>query len=300
MPSVLSPRFVTHHEINEFIGERTRQRWEQDGTLPTPDWIRSDRGRVAIFPELVLARLVVGKTKSVSEQEAVREALSRCTQLFATDGYHRFKAVVEAVLAARKGMPWSFVEFVRDLGEADSDAVAAWQSDVLEIEDELNREGRLSFKSIVARVKDADPTRVIVVTDTGDSLVRDPLVGIEPGVTVVLERVAVESREREFVLPTLAVETAQVAGDLRLATQGEEMAQTDPFELISARSAFSVGDLLDPAPAGSLLTPREAFDRSEVTGLLLHEEELPYAEPAQRFSFAFDSPAIEEGLHALV
>jgi hypothetical protein len=78
------------------------------------------------------------------------------------------------------------------------------------------------------------------------------------------------------------------------------MAQTDPFELISARSAFSVGDLLDPAPAGSLLTPREAFDRSEVTGLLLHEAELPYAEPAQRFSFAFDSPAIEEGLHALV
>jgi hypothetical protein len=60
------------------------------------------------------------------------------------------------------------------------------------------------------------------------------------------------------------------------------MAQTDPFELMSARSAFSVGGLLDPAP-GSLLTPREVFDRSEVTGLLLHEEELPYAEPAQRF-----------------
>jgi hypothetical protein len=77
------------------------------------------------------------------------------------------------------------------------------------------------------------------------------------------------------------------------------MAQTDPFDLISARPALSAGDLLDPAP-GSLLTPREAFDRSEVTGLLLHEAELPYAEPAQRFSFAFDSPAIEEGLHALV
>jgi hypothetical protein len=53
--------------------------------------------------------------------------------------------------------------------------------------------------------------------------------------------------------------------------KGEDMAQTDPFDLISARSALSAGDLLDPAP-GSLLTPREAFDRSEVTGLLLHED----------------------------
>ena len=45
---------ITHHELVALKSETTRERWEQEGKLPKPSWVRADRRRLALYPEPIL------------------------------------------------------------------------------------------------------------------------------------------------------------------------------------------------------------------------------------------------------
>jgi len=305
MPSSLtSPHFVTHREMNDLLGERTRQRWEKDGLLPEPDWIRVDRNRIGIYPELVLARLVVGNTRDPIEQDALRKTMGKCQRLVATDGYHRFKALLQTVFAELSDrQDWDFANFVSMLGEHDHHVIEAWHADVAEIEEELSNEAGLSFRSLVGTVCDAAPEGyiTIAISGGGERRISDALSKLAPGASVVLERVGVESREREFVLPGLPVMgVEEIADDLRLMEGGDNVGQqqTDPFGHIVAREPFSAATFLGLPQNVTILSVRDEFERGHIPGLLPTEEDAPYVEAEQVFSFAFDSPLLDT--HSLV
>jgi hypothetical protein len=302
MPHLIaSPHFVTHREINCLLGERTRQRWERDGLLPEPDWIRVDRHRLGLYPELVLARLVVGNTRDPIEQEAVQQTIARCGRLLATDGYSRFRGLVQAVFAdAEDKSEWDFAGFVKVLGERGADVVAAWHADVAEIEEELTTTLSLSFRTTVGTVCEVtDDGYTVAMIDGGVRRVRDALVELGTGEGVILERVGVESREREFVLPGLVVAAGQ-GEDALLENGGSGMVVDvdNPFVQIGAREPFSAASLLELPGNAAMLSVRDEFERGRIQGLLPAEQDAPYVEPEQVFSFAFDSRLLDT--HALV
>jgi hypothetical protein len=296
VPTIGNPHFVTHRELNDLVGERTRQRWESDGLLPAADWLRVDRHRLGIYPELVLARVVVGNTRDSSEAKALSEVVEKSRCLFTTDGYHRFKAAARDVFAveARTEGGWNFGRFLRLLADSDPDAIEAWQADVVEVEVELAKRMTLSFRSTLAKVRGKTSEGYTIAIETGEErLIGKALSSLEPGVTVVLERVAVESKEREFVLPAMPLTGAsEIAEDLRLAG-GNAMEHIDPFERIASREPFSALDYLDISTGTPTLSIRSEFERGMIPGLLSIESEAPYVEADQIFSFAFDSELIE-------
>lgn len=306
MPSSLaSPHFITHRELNRFLGERTRQRWEKDGLLPEPDWIRVDRHRIGIYPELVLARLVVGNTRDPIEQRTISKAMDKCERLTATDGYHRLRALVRSVFAGLQDkQDWNFATFVASLADQDHDVVEAWHAEVAEIEEELTKESSLSFSSLIGIVSEAAEDAYTVVLSSGEEKkIREALSALGLGTTVVLESVGVESRVREFVLPGLPVtEEKESAEELRLETEGDTMEQAfiDPLSHITVRSLPTAADLFELPAGAQMLSVREEFERGRISDLISSEGEAPYVEPEQVFSFAFDSQLLEASADVLV
>lgn len=69
--------------------------------------------------------------------------------------------------------------------------------------------------------------------------------------------------------------------------------QIDPFELISLRVPFSAASELGVENVGLELNVRDEFERGLIPGLILAEEDAPYVEAAQTFSFAFDSDLLD-------
>ncbi len=296
--SPATPYFVTHREMNALVGERRRLRWEKDELLPEPDWLRVDRSRLGVYPQLVLARVVVGRTKDPNERRALEDVLTSSRRLLTTDGYHRFRVVAREVLSmlSKSDDDWSFETFLSLLSESDPKALESWRADVSEVEEGLTAKAALTFRSTLGTVRDQTPDGYMIMEAGGsERRIRQALAKLEVGTNVVLERVGVESKEREFVLPALPVGGGfDVVEELRLQDGGERMDQhIDPFQRIAAREPFSAVAYLGISGEMPALNIRAEFERGHIPGLLPTEEVAHYVEPEQIFSFAFDSSLLD-------
>jgi len=133
--------------------------------------------------------------------------------------------------------------------------------------------------------------------DAADAIERQihgALAKLDIGERVVLERIGVESKEREFVLPALSIviDAPEDEVDPEGADHMEQH-QSDPFELIASRAPFSAVSFLGISGDAPELNVRDEFDRGFIPGLVIEDDEAPYVEPAQTFSFAFDSDLLD-------
>ena len=297
-----SPCFVTHKEMNTLLGDRRRLRWENAGYLPSPDWIWVNRSRLALYPEVLLARVVVGPTHEPREAEAVRDLAQCAERLVGAKAYQLLRTSARDAFAAflEERNEWNFPRFLELLAERDRDALDAWREDVAEAEESLSRKVGLSFRSINGRVLTVGPDGYLVSLEQGvKRRVSNAIAPLDPGTTIVLERVGVESREREFLLPAVAgAEYLGDAGELRHGEGVSEMEPTasqnmhSPFDHIVTRSPFSAMSLMNVPVGAPAYDAAAAFVSGHIPGLH-DDDDAPDVKPARIHSLSLESSLLD-------
>ena len=138
----LAPAFVTHREIEGFLGggaggKRQRQRLQHRELLPEPFWLpRVDRTRIAIYPAFALAGLVNALAAAPDVKQRVRK---QSTKVFDSAAFRELNEALQAsareVLRAQQ--QWRFDAFVQYLGEIAEPVVVEWDAVVREAADAL-------------------------------------------------------------------------------------------------------------------------------------------------------------------
>jgi hypothetical protein len=231
--TVRSPGFITHHELDRLAGTaRTRQRWQRQGFVPAATWVRADRARVGLLPEFVLGSVVTGAPKHATDAGLLRQAGRLAEEVCSTESFRELIRGAQDVLAemTEQQRSWSLGYFVDRLADYAGTALAAWRRDADTAERELRREG-LSVVCQPAKVQHVDGCEISVSADGGvnswhyrvDELGWVP----EAGRPVVIDRLEVGTRRRDFVLPSVTLEDGMASSALRASSAGASSARGD-------------------------------------------------------------------------
>jgi hypothetical protein len=132
----VGPGFVTNAEVDHLLGTaRTRERWEQRGVLPRGYSLWAYRQRLVLFPEFVLAPLVIGLRPSRLEQRALSYLYAECDRLYSSSIFRGFVEGVGRLFRAggRRPLP----ELVELLEQEEFDTFCSYRAAVGAIERKL-------------------------------------------------------------------------------------------------------------------------------------------------------------------
>ena len=218
-PLVMSqapPAFVTHHEIETFLGggksaKRQRQRLQEDHRLPEPHWLaRVDRFRTGIYPTFALAGLIDGV---VQAPRALDRMQRLSAEVFASGAFRELtvalhRSIAEVIHAQGSG-GWRFDAVVQRLGYLAEPAVLEWDGLVGEAEDQLAQWG-ISFSSEFGSVerRSAD-MYVIALAERKERFSSNRVAApMDQGSAVAVEHVTVMGTGMDFVMPALETQIA--------------------------------------------------------------------------------------------
>jgi len=138
------PAFITHHEIETFLGggkgaKRQRQRLQEDHRLPEPHWLaRVDRFRTGIYPTFALAGLIDGV---VQAPRALDRMQRLSAEVFSSVAFRELTVALDQSIAevihAQGPDGWRFDTVVQRLGDLAEPVVLEWDGLVGEAEDQL-------------------------------------------------------------------------------------------------------------------------------------------------------------------
>lgn len=212
--SQVGPAFVTHHEIEAFLGggasaKRQRQRLQDGRRLPEPHWLpRVDRFRTGVYPIFALAGLL---DDLAHVPEAGRQISTLSTKVFGSAAFRDLsEALVEAVRTAIAGpAAWRFDQALEQLAGSAGPALLAWGAVVADAHAQLETWGvRLSeeYGSVEGRAGGVYVVALEQRTDRFPALrVAAPL---EQGRAVAVEHVSVIGSALDFVMPAVEIEQA--------------------------------------------------------------------------------------------
>jgi hypothetical protein len=240
-----SPGFVTHHELDRSVGtNRTRQRWQRRGLLPPLHWIRADRSRLGLLPEFVLGSVIVGESKSGDDSTVLERTCKVAEEVCETQSFREISRAAQEVLSeteGRQGHVWDLGRFVDRLASIASPALAEWRSAVNKAEAGLARHG-LAVSCRPAEVGGVDGHECLVSVTGSAIRLRFPLDELswvpEQGEPVIVDRVEVGIRRRDYLFPALALEKVVPGPPLVLPTDGE-LAQREGGTMVSTDSRLS-------------------------------------------------------------
>ena len=198
----LVPGFLTHIELDPLLGStRTRERWEVRGALPRGRWIKGFGRRMGIYPEVVLAHVVAGRSPGRSE-DALNLLTIRSQALLRSELLGEIEDALRGIIGDLEHIGLSF-EVLDCLAERQ--LLTPLQDEMRTLADEVWDAG-IGFEGTVGRLTRKAGGMIVVENDDERlSLTEESIVGfVEDGGTVAVERVRVGAREHDFVLPSLA------------------------------------------------------------------------------------------------
>jgi hypothetical protein len=263
---------LTHHELIALKSKTTRDRWQKQGYLPKPFWIRSDRHRLALYPEPVLARVVSSTSgQSAALERALKKVTAGCQRLYEIESFHPVAETAALIFPEFADAPWSLPRFLARLAE-ECAALEIWIDDLAEFEAELQEDG-ISLTSEAGRITAIEEDAYRVELASG-SVRMSSSREVSPAdlaldMAVVLENVTVGSIEQRFLLPAIAAEHA-----LRKEVQAMPESLEQRFAALSQRAQRTpIAELFDIQPG----SPSEQFNAGFI--LSLHDERRPTEEP---------------------
>lgn len=204
MPNIefAPPALVTHFEVARALGsDRTRQRWEQDGLLPSPRWIRGFGRALGLYPGVVLARIAAGRDAGELE-ESVAAMVTQSRALL--------RSPVFDEAADRIGLELErFSSFGLTVDLLSNLQTAGILRRLLEGSAEVAQSSLsagISFEHTFGHLLRQSDDGAVVVTRRGSNETfgeSDVLGRSTVGGRVSVERVRVGPRSRDYVLPAL-------------------------------------------------------------------------------------------------
>jgi hypothetical protein len=204
-----APALLTHVEVARILGsDRTRQRWEGEGLLPSPRWVRGFGRSLGLYPGVVLARLAAGRNAEDLEA-AVRDVVTRSGWLLGSSLFDEAIARLAPVIARLRplGLTTDLLAMLSDrdvlgrLLEANAEIVRAEAGAGIEFHSRIGRCVRDLGESVVIEDRGNQVT-------FGNASVLGP---IAVGESVAVESVRLGSRQFDYVMPALAVMTGSPA-----------------------------------------------------------------------------------------
>lgn len=201
--------FVTHRELEGLLGggdagSKQRRRLVARGWLPEAPMLSGDRDKLAVYPEFVLAALVVPASAAASLSRPVKEAASRAQRLYSSAAYRVFaKALKEGL---REASSHDVVRLAESTASRYPDAFTTWRDEVRTCIDDL---GSLDVfvDALPARVVEANDAYVIDVDGVREAhLALEAPQKLIAGDLVTRDRVRVASAVRDFLLPVPEVQ----------------------------------------------------------------------------------------------
>lgn len=225
--AVATPGFLTNRELDRLSRRRTRERWQAKGLLGEPLWARADRRKVALYPELVLTRFVIG-VSGEPEEEGVLARVGACV-----DGLARsaaFEAVADAVaLVMRRGTEIDLRTLAAGAAEAAPGALEEYHGLLLAATEELAADGVVLAPELGRVVSIGRTGCVLALGEIERSYpLRDAVSDLIVGERIVVDHVGVLGRERDFLVPALGEETTT------RTTEGVAMTELDWSEVSEA------------------------------------------------------------------
>jgi hypothetical protein len=219
----LAPTFVTHHEIESFLGggqrgKRHRQRLQARQQLPEPVWLsRIDRLRVGVYPAFALAGLVNALAGAPEAKQRLRQLSAK---VFGSAAFYDLNDALETCVreVLRTQQQWRFDSVIQRLGEIAEPAVVEWDTVVREAVEALTPWG-ISFSYELGCIERRSG-RTYVVSLGNDrverfSHERVAAPEMRKGCAVAVEHVRVLGDGLDVVLPALKTpETEPEAPDL--------------------------------------------------------------------------------------
>ena len=201
--------FVTHRQLEGFLGggssaSKQRRRLVARGWLPSAPMLSGDRDKLAVYPEFVLAALVVPASAAASLSRPVKEAASRAQKLYTSSAYQLFERALKETL--REATSRDVVRLAASAATEHPDAFTTWRDEVRTCIDDL---------ASLDVFLEALPARVVEVTDAyviDVDGVREPHLALDApeklleGDLITRDRVRVASAVRDFLLPIPEVE----------------------------------------------------------------------------------------------
>jgi hypothetical protein len=255
--SYTAPPFITHHEVESFLGggargKRQRQRLQERGLLPEPAWLpRVDRLRVGLLPTFALAGLFDDELGAAPKTREM--LLSLTLDALSSPAFRGLSDVVAQVIreivGAERGL-WAFDALIERLAHDATGELSAWTELAEDVEEELHGCGVLLYSEL-GRVESAQDD-VVVVSMPDARLERFPAAraatAARNGVTVAVEHVKVMATEREFLMPAFltpdpaaSLDWSQVADHDWEAMFGQQDERADAWEL-AADAALPADD----------------------------------------------------------
>jgi hypothetical protein len=235
------PALVTHHEFDRLVGTpRTRQRWQQKGIIPEPVWVHADRSRVGLLPEFVLGSVVTAPHRAAGDEELFRRSCDLSEKVCSTGAFRDIAEAAREVLAGTDhSHSWDLGKFVDGLSQSAPSSLAEWCSDVEAAERELEREGFRIMRQ-AAEVENVADNEVIIFVGASSAALRYPVKELgwvpETGKAVVVERIEVGTRRRDFLLPPLLVESGTVL-DVSFESAGGAGVMASASTVVSASTS---------------------------------------------------------------
>ena len=201
--------FVTHRELDGLLGggasgSKQRRRLVERGWLPKAPMLSGDRDKLAVYPEFVLAALVVPASAAASLSRPVKEAASRAQKLYESAAYRLFEKALKETLMATSSRD---VVRIAECAASDyPDAFTTWRDEVRTCIDDLASLD-VFLEALPARVIEANDNYVIDIDGRREPhLALDAPQALSAGDLVTRDRVRVASAVRDFLLPVPEVE----------------------------------------------------------------------------------------------
>jgi hypothetical protein len=202
--TVRATGLLTQHDLDSVIPSRTRQRWQQQGRLPKPARIFGDRRALILYPDVVLARVVLGVEGPKAQEAAVRRAWKISTEVFKSTAFLQVKLYLRRALRELPDAETTVLfSFVRDNAPG---AWLNWQSCQNEARTRIEKEG-IWVECKAGRIRDVRRDLVTIEADGAvHSLALESVAcRAREGSPAALERIRVFDKQREFVVPALLI-----------------------------------------------------------------------------------------------
>jgi hypothetical protein len=263
----LAPSFITHRELDLALGggqrgARQRQRLHDRGALPDPCWVRSDRDKVAIYPEFVVVGLLHGVYKQPSGVEALHEVASWSERLFETSAFMAMMtAATDALSAVRQA--WNLEVFIELLLKEERDAydefsglVASYENKLLDFGFEFDRQygcvHEIRPDAYVIWKHGARASEQTIVKETA-------LAPFERGSYLAIEEVRGLGLARQFLMPLIGEPDSPISTEMAPETMDDlwtDVPEAAWDEMLMRAQASAAGFSFDddywtePAPVG--------------------------------------------------
>lgn len=256
-----TPGFLTNRELDRLGNRRTRERWQAKGLLGEPRWARADRRKLALYPELVLARFVIGVNGEPEEEGVLARVRARVDELA---GSTAFAAITDAVsLVLRHEPTFDLRALTTAVAETATLAFAEYHGLLLEATERLADDGVVVAPEW-GRVLSVGSAGCLLALGDGERSfpLGDAVSELFAGEEVVVDHVGVLGRERDFLMPAVAATEATREGGAMSELDWSEVTDSDWDAVFVSARARSVTESDDdywlandePAPTTAAVT----------------------------------------------